>query len=331
MAAPYLVTRDPVQARYLALSLNLAFLALAVVSLGSALIHDRDLLPLWPARSRVLAALAFGALLPNFVAHVPVRLCDLPSLALLLSATAVGARTLWGDWLPALRRRRYALAGVLAALAVLIKISQLPFSLVLLAALLAADRRLAAGERVRCAAAFLIGLSPVALQFANVWAHTGELWLYDRAYLRAFSYPGRDWGVEAVIYALPAPGAYLTQVTTAISYPTLLALRVYRGLFGFEWAVYHGEAWRAREWALGWWERGAAWLLVLGYVAGSGWAAWRTSPASLRLLNALAVGTALITAVVEHTELRYYILPRAVLWLTLGWLCLQAWRRLRSS
>lgn len=331
MSAPYLVTRDPVDAAYMALSLNLVFFALAVLSLGAVLIRDGGLLPGWPARSKALAALAFVVLLLNLVSHIPVRLGDLPALSLFLCAIAAGAPTLAGAWEPGARRRRYALVGVLAALAALLKISQLPFSLALLLVLLAVDRRLGAAERLRCAGAFLLGFSPVALQFLNVWAHTGVVWFYDPQYMRAnFSYVGREWGVEAVIYTLPAPAAYMVRATGDVSHPTLLALRLFRGLFGFEWAVYRGEASRGPWWALSPVELGAAWLIVLAYLAISSWSAWR-APVSLRLLNGVGGLSALLTAAVEHTELRYYVFPRAVLWVTLACLGLWAWRRGRSG
>ena len=55
--------------------------------------------------------------------------------------------------------------------------------------------------------------------------------------------------------------------------------------------------------------------LVFGYFAFSGWVAWKGTP-SLRMINLNAAAGALATAVLMHTELRYYALPRAVLWLT---------------
>ena len=65
---------------------------------------------------------------------------------------------------------------------------------------------------------------------------------------------------------------------------------------------------------------------MLGYFAFSGWVAWRGSP-SLRLINLNAAVGALVTAVLMHTELRYYALPRAVLWLTVAVTVLAAFPR----
>jgi hypothetical protein len=322
MAAPYLITRDPVDAGYVALSLNVAFFALTVVAMARMLLGDRALLSALPARRMMLGTLVFCALLIDLVSHIPVRLTDLPSLSLFLSAMAVGYATLAGDSKPAIRRWRYGLVGILAAAASLLKVTWLPFSLVLLVVLLTIDSQTGVGERIRCAGAFLLGFSPVALVFANVWAHTGDIWFYDRAFWRAhFTYPGREMGVETVIYTVPRPDAYLTHVTTPISHPTLWVLHLYSGVFHFEWAVYHGRAWRARLWEISSFELAAAWLLVFAYLALTAWEA-RKGPVSLRLLNATSLGISLITAVARHTEARYYALPRAVLWVTLACLLL---------
>jgi hypothetical protein len=248
----------------------------------------------------------------NFAAHLPVRLGDLPPAALFLCALAVAAGGR-GEEGPALRR--YAACGVLVALAVLVKVTYLAYGLVLLATLLALDPH-ARGSRVRSAALFALGLLPLAIQVASVYLHTGQVGLYDREHMRLhFTYPRRDYGIEGVIFTIPEPTVYLTQVAGGVNRLTVVVLRLYRGLFGFEWAVYLGEASRPPVWHLAAGELARAWALVLGYCAFSGWAAWR-GPFGLRLLNANAAAGALATAVLMHTELRYYALPRAVLWLT---------------
>ena len=92
-------------------------------------------------------------------------------------------------------------------------------------------------------------------------------------------------------------------------------LRLFRGLFGFEWAVYHGAPSRGRVWDPETSELARASLLVLAYFAVTGWAI-RKGTASLKLINLNAAAQALLMAVLVHTELRYYALPRSVLWLT---------------
>jgi hypothetical protein len=316
MALPYLVTDDPVDAAYVALALNVIFFAGVVACLAAALIGDRVLLAGRPRRSELLAAGAFAVLLPNLVAHIPVRLGDLPSLAAFMAALLVAVRTAAGSWSGRPLFRRYLVAGALCSLAVLLKVTYLAYALVLLGSLLALDGN-ARGSRLKCAAAFVLGLAPVALQVLNVVLHTGQIGLYDREFMRAhFSYPGRGTVIESVIFTIPDRDVYATQVAGGISHVNVIVLRLFRGLFGFEWAVYLGEPSRGPVWTPGALDWARAWALVLAYFAFSGWAAVKGSP-SLRMINMNAAAGALVTALLMHTELRYYALPRAVLWLTL--------------
>jgi hypothetical protein len=326
MAVPYLATDDPVDAAYVALGLNVVLFAGVVACLAKALIGDRALLEGRPRRADILGAASFAVLLPNLVAHIPIRLADLPPLALLMAALLVAVRTAAGSWNGRPLLRRYLIAGGLCALAVLLKVTYLAYALVLLASLLALDRN-ARGARPRCAAAFVAGMAPVAVQVLSVFLHTGQLGLYDREFMRTFfTYPRREYGIESVIFTIPERSVYLTQVAGEISRLEVVVLRLFRGLFGFEWAVYLGEPSRGPIWTLGVAERVRAWVLVLGYFAFSGRVAWRGS-ASLRMINLNAAVGALVTALLMHTELRYYALPRAVLWLTVAVTILAAFPR----
>jgi hypothetical protein len=317
MAVPYLVTDDPVDAAYVALALNVVFFAGVVASFAAALVGDRALLAGWPRRGELLVGAAFAVLLPNLVAHIPIRLADLPSLALFMAALLVAVRTAGGSWTGRALLRRYLIAGALCSVAVLLKVTYLAYALVLLGSMLALDPN-ARGTRLRCAAAFVIGLAPVAIQVVSVFLHTGQLGLYDREFMRRFfSYPGRENVLESVIFTMPAPDVYATQAAGEIGRASVIVLRLFRGLFGFEWAVYLGEPSRGPVWTLGALDWARAWVLVLAYFAFSGWATWKGSP-SLRLINATAAAGALVTAVLMHTELRYYALPRAAWWLTLA-------------
>jgi hypothetical protein len=313
MAVPYLATDDPVDAAYVTLGLNVVFFAIVVACLAAALIGDRALLEGRPRRAAVLAAAAFAVLLPNLVAHIPVRLGDLPSLAAFMAALLVAVRTAGGSWSGRPLLRRYLIAGALCALAVLLKVTYVAYTFVLLGSLLALDGN-ARGSRLRCAAAFVAGMAPMAIQVLNVFLHTGQLGLYDREFMRTY-FPRRDYSIEAVFSSIPDRGAYMVKVADEISRLEVLVLRLFRGIFGFEWAVYLGEPSRGPVWTLGAAERVRAWGLVLAYFVFSGWVA-RKGTASLRMINVNAAAGALVTAALMHTELRYYALPRAVLWLT---------------
>ena len=323
MAAPYLATHDPVDAAYLALALNIVSFAVIVVCLAAAVIGDRALLEGRPLRAHLLGMAAFAALLPNLVSLIPVRLGDLPSLALFLPAVLAAARTAGGSWSGRPLLRRYLVCGALCALAVLLNVRYVAYAFVLLGSLLALDGN-ARGSRLRCAAAFVAGMAPVTIQVLNVFLHTGQLGLYDREFMRAF--PHREYGIEAVFATIPDRTAYMVRAAGEISRPEVVVLRLFRGLFGFEWAAYHGHPSAGPAWALGTVERVRAWVLVLAYFAFSGWVV-RKGTSSLRLINLTAAASTLVPAVSVHTELRYYALPRAVLWLTAAALVLAAFPR----
>jgi hypothetical protein len=314
MAAPYLATSDPVDAAYAALAINVAFFAAVVACLAAALVGDPALLEGRPRRAQLLAAAAFAVLLPNLVSVIPVRLADLPSLAAFTAALLVAVRTAAGSWSGRPLLRRYLACGAVCAVAVLLSVRYFAYAFVLLGSLLALDRN-ARGSRLRCAAAFGIGLAPVALQVLSVFLHTGQVGLYDREYIRQFA--SRDYGIEAVYATTPEQTAYMVRAAGEIARPDVVALRLVRGLFGFEWAVYHGEAERAPVRTVGAAERALAWTVVLAYFAFSASVVRKGTP-SLKLLTLTAATGTLVPALLTHTELRYYALPRAVLWLTLA-------------
>jgi hypothetical protein len=330
-SVPYLLARDPVDVAYVALTLNVLLVCGVYLALMRILMLDPELRPGaarpgppsasgGPLSARVLAGAVFVTALLNLIPHVPVTLSDLPSLAMFLPAALVCARILLAP-APAAAPRRYLLAGVLVALAALIRQHYLVFGLFLLVATLWLDR----GReptwrgRIRCAAAFLAGLSPLLLQLANVYAHSGEAWLYETAPLAyTFARPYKDRVVEALFFSIPQPGGFMVKLAQPKSYASLIVLRMFSGLFQFQWAVYQGRIAPSREW---WtptaFEMLRAWACVLAYLALT-LATMVRGPQALRLLNATALLSALAVPwlAVGHTELRYYLLPRIVLWIT---------------
>jgi len=327
MALPHLVTSDPVAADYVMLALNVLFFALALAALAAGLEAEPSL---WPGRERRLLLASFAVLLPNLVSHLPVRLGDLPSLAVFLVGVALGMRTAASRLEARPLAVRYAVMGLLCAAAVLLKVTYFVYGLVFAALLLLLDgnqtserRRLASG------AAFLAGFSLTALQFLDVFLHTGHLALFDAAYMLPFYQPQRGLAIEAVFFTMPAPGAYTVRPDGPLGFASLVALRLFRGIFGFEWAVYRGPAHAPPLLVL---TRGGllcAWGLVLLWAAVTVAVARRAGrPLAVLLVTGGAV--AFLTAVLGHTELRYYALSRAVWWLTLA--AAGAWmlRRIRA-
>jgi hypothetical protein len=323
---PYVLARDPVDAAYVTLTLNILLLCSIYLALMRILMLDPAVRSGESSVPRtVLSGIVFLPILLNLIPHVPVTLSDLPSLAAFLLAGVVSARIVL-DPAPAGVVRRYLVAGLLVSLAALLRQHYLMFGLFLLAATFWLDRRpgLGSRERVRCALAFAAGLTPVVLQVANVYAHSGEIWLYETAPVAAgFHRPNGNVSVEALFFSIPQPGAFMVKLTEAPTSVTLMVLRMFAGLFKFQWAVYQGRIPPSLEWwtpsAL---ELARAYVLVGAYVVVTVAALFR-APLTLRLLNATALPTALAVPWIAtgHTELRYYLLPRIVLAITvLVWL-----------
>jgi hypothetical protein len=259
-----------------------------------------------------------------------VRLGDLPSLAAFLAAVALGMRTAASGIEARPLAWRYAIMGACCAAAVLLKITYFAHALVFAALLLLLDpNQTSDRRRLLSGAAFLAGFSPVALQFLDVYLHTGRPALYEEAYIRPFFNPQRGLAIEAVFFTIPAEGAYSVRPAGPLGFLSLVALRLYRGLFGFEWAVYRGPAHAPPVLHVTFGLLLRAWALVAAWAAVTVVVAARAGRA-LAVLAATGAGVAVVTAVLGHTELRYYALPRAVWWLTLA--AAGAWmlRRIRA-
>jgi hypothetical protein len=311
---PYLLTGDPVDAAYVALALNLAFFAMIVACMTAAFLGDGTLLAGRRHRTAIVGALTFLVFLVNLVSVIPVRLADVPSLAPFVAALLVAVRIASGVWTGRALFRRYGLAGLLCSVAVLLNVRYFVYAFLLLLALLVLDAN-ARRSRARCAAAFVIGMAPVALQLVNVAAHTGQVGLYDREFMST-KFPPRPLGIEAEFATLPEPNAYMVNAARPIPYPDVVALRLFRGLTGFEWSVYHGRPSRGPLLDAGVAQRSLAWAVVAAYLAFTA-RMIRRGPASLRILGLTAALVAVVTALLAHTELRYYALPRPVLWLAI--------------
>lgn len=319
---PHLVSRDPVNVAYVTLTLNILLLCGVYLAFMRILLLDPALRSGERAISRgVLSAIVFAPALLNLVPHVPVTLSDLPSLAAFLLAMVTAARIVFDPTLDLLVRR-YLLAGFFVAVATLVRQHYLVFGLVLLLATLWLDRGRHRGWRGRtlCALAFLAGLTPVLLQVASVYAHSGEVWFYETAGVAAtFGRPNKHLIIEALFFSIPDQGGFMVKLTAARSPVTVVVLRLFSGLFKFQWAVYQGRIAPSREWwTPTFFELARAYVFVGAYLVLTIASIFR-GPTSLRLLNATAIVAALAVPWfgVGHTELRYFLLPRIVLAITL--------------
>ena len=316
---PHLVARDPVDAAYATLALNVLLLVAVYLTLLRVLVLDPALRPgSGPLSARALSAAVFVPALLILVPHLPVTLSDLPSLAAFLPATAVAARILL-DPAPGRRARRYFVLGLVVCGAALVRQHYLVFGTLLLGVTLWLDRAAGGRALLRGAAAFAAGLVPITLQVASVYAHSGEVWLYETARVaETFGRPDKHLIVEALFFSIPEPNGFMVKLTEARGWLTVGVLRLFAGLFHFQWAVYQGYVAPGREW---WtptaFEIARAYATVGAWAALSVGAAWR-GPVSLRLLN----GTAFLCALavpffgVGHAEPRYFLFPRLVLAVT---------------
>ena len=328
---PYLVTSDPVDAAYATLALNVLLLAAVHAALLRVLRMDPALRD-GPLSTCALSAAVFIPALLLLVPHLPVTLSDLPSLAAFVPAVVMAARIVL-DPAGVSRTRRYFVLGLLVCGAALMRQHYLAFGAFLLAATVWLDRGLGWRERARCVVAFAAGLAPLLLQVANVYAHSGDAWLYERSSVAAtFGRPNKHLIVEAMFYSLPEPNGFMVKLTEARSWPTVIVLRLFSGLFEFQWAVYQGRLSPALEW----WTP-TAFELARAFAGVGGWAAltvvtsWR-GPTSLRLLNATALPCALIVPAfgVGHSEARYFLFPRLVLAITAVYWIARAVRSYRT-
>jgi hypothetical protein len=320
-ALPFLVSDDPVDRAYVALALNVVAFLVLWAGLRSTLAADPALAGrLGGRRLRWLQLALVVTVLANVVPHLPVTLSDLPALSAFGLSIAAGMRYLraLGEGRPDLRW--IILAGLGSAAATLVRQRYFLFALVLLGALVFLMRS-TWRIRIRAAASFCLGFAAVLIQFVAVLWHSGVFWLYDPAGLERFRQSEAMPRVDAQFYTLPTPGGFVVEVTNAVSWPALVVLRLFTGVFGFEWAVYKGHATRPPQWTLGAADVSFILLLVAVYLGVTVAAALR-GPVSVRLLNLVALGVALVLAVSSHTELRYFLLPRMVGWTTLAYVLL---------
>ena len=322
---PYLVTDDPVNRVFILLMTNILLFAGIFLALRTVLLSDSTLCADDREKRAILVGVSvFIPLLLFLIPHLPVTLSDLPSFAFFVFALWESSKILFRDNSKGQATRRYLLTGLLVSAAALLKQNYLVFGFFLIFSVLLFDRRSPSASpcRIRYLFVFLLGMSPVLIQFLNVYLHSGHFWFYETDYAnKFFGHVSKKPNIEAIIFTIPTPSAFMLKVTNEISYFSFIVLKLYKGLFGFEWAVYHGKPAIATQfWTLSSYDFSKAYGLVFFYFAFTLFHTLRGA-ISFRLLNLNALLIALFTAFTSHTELRYYLLPRVVfLMMILYWL-----------
>ena len=324
-AIPPMITDDLVQRVYITLFLNLLLFTATFFALRRLLFSDPRLRSEWEnLPPTLLRAIIFLPLLLNLISHLPVTLSDMPSLAFFMLATSEGSRILFEDN-PRARLRRHFSAGFLVSISFLLKQTYIVYGFFLILSVLLIDRgrSVTYWTRIKNCSAFLLGMSPVLIQFINVYLHSGAFWLYEPGSLRALDYTRMRPNIETIYFSIPAPGAIMVKAAGDIDYLSFIVLKLFRALFGFEWSVYGGDAASIRPF---WTLSHLNYLKVYGFVSlYAVFFFWNIlkAPRSLKLLNLTALLIALFNSFFFHTELRFYLFPRIVFYITvLFWLIL---------
>lgn len=332
-AIPHVVSSDPVVVSYLALTLNLLVLFCVYAAFRSLFIGSAAEAAPVDSRGRwFLEATVVGIIAVNCVGQLPVRLADLPALALFAAALVVASRSLTAV---STREKHldYLKLGLLVCASTLLKQTYVVYGGLLLIATLLLDAGCGDLKSLaRRTGWYCLGMSPVVLQFFAVYAKSGRFWLYDPAEVAVFGPANQKPVVELVAFSLPFKSAYLVRVANQVSDLSFFQLKLFKGMFEFELPVYQGYMPYPADWTVSGTDLLLIWILGLAYLAITALTVWR-APAALKLAALSGVLAALFTAWMGHAEYRYFLYPRIVLWfLVVYWLVAgteRAWRRFR--
>ena len=115
---------------------------------------------------------------------------------------------------------------------------------------------------------FGLGVSPILIQFINVYLHSGKFWFYDPDFLRDFAHVDKRPNIEAIAFNFPAQGAFMIKVTNDVNFLSFMVLKLFRGLFRFEWAIYLGKAAHIEQlWTVSRWGFMGIYALMASYTA----------------------------------------------------------------
>jgi len=164
---------------------------------------------------------------------------------------------------------------------------------------------------------FLLGFSLVLIQFLYVYGHSRDFFLFERKTAKIYSANITRQTIELVAYTIPNQLVYHVNVTDEVNDLTIFVLKVYSGIFRIEIPVYLGyvENSHPPNWAPSAGEYVKMYLLVgillLWLLFGSFY-----GPKSLKVACVIALGYVIFSGLWHHTEYRYYLFPRMVLWIT---------------
>lgn len=304
-AIPYLLTNDPVSLNYITLLLNVICL---IVLLASVLFLFRNLSNSADApRDKidlVGEAVVLLFTLVMCIGYVPVRLSDIQSLTFFITSLAIISNNNYRA-----RSLPLVIAGLLAGMSVLLKQNYIVSIFFVVALWTVFEFKSQIKNKFKPIILYLVGTSICLLQVAAVYHHSGVIWFYEPKFMEVYEYGNIQPYVELVAYTDPANGAYLTQLQSAVSRLEFIAIRFYEGFFKFYWAVYVGKApFDVSPVTLTFSKLHMIYiqLVVLGLIAATATTAFMKNK-WVPVIAYAAIGSGLLTAVIMHTENRYYV------------------------
>jgi hypothetical protein len=327
-AIPKLVGANPVTQSYALLALNFAMFILCVFALRTICFPFKSG---YEDRTARFAALIASVVAVTFVllSTIVSRMADLPATAFFLLGISMSVRALTRE-LPN-RGILFFGAGLAMAVASLLKPNYYVYGPLVLGMALSIDLR----ERLDSKWTLLgllkhpvlvgLGLSFALIQCVWIYKHTGVFWPYDAEHFAKLKTP-HLWpfiGFESVnIDQILAAGS--TQFASVITLATQVdelshaLIKLFLGIFPQRWEPYSvfEHVYPPPRWHPSTLELNCMLLASGAYLSFTAWAA-TFGPKSLRILNATGLFYAVFTMAISHTEFRYYMVPRLILFTTL--------------
>jgi hypothetical protein len=301
---PKLIGSNAVTQSYALLALNFAMFLLCIFALRTICYPFRsgheDKTAKLAAMSAAVAAATF-VLLNTIVS----RMADLPATAFFLLGISMSVRALT----LALPNRGILFfgAGLAMAVASLLKPNYYVYGPLVLGMALCIDLR----ERLDSKWTFLgllkhpvlvgLGLSFALIQCVWIYKHTGVFWPYDAEHFAKLKTP----------HLWPFIATQVDELSHAL-------IKLYLGIFPQRWEPYSvfEHVYPPPRWHPSTLELNCMLLASGAYLSFTAWAA-TFGPKSLRILNATGLFYAVFTMAISHTEFRYYMVPRLILFTTL--------------
>lgn len=237
-AIPFLMTSDTVEQNYITVLLNVACLIILIASL---LVLFRNLSGATPGQKSwadYAGEAAIVALtLVLCVAYIPVRLSDIQGFAFFVASVAIisneNSRT---DF------RALIAAGLMAGVSVLMKPNYVASIFFLVFFWFCFDFKGQIEARFKHIFLYLIGVSICLIQVALVYKDAGVFWFYDPKTMEVFIPTNAQPYLELVAYTEPVKSSYVSQLQTELSALQFTAVKFYEGVSKYYWSVYLGKA-----------------------------------------------------------------------------------------